>query len=85
MDLSGTDASLFTLTNSGELIFNAPPPNYEMPGDADEDNTYELTVGAKPTPTASAAPEDVEVKVTNMERGWDGDPVERSSLVLESR
>ena len=45
LDLSGTDASLFTLTG-GTLTFNSAP-NFEMPGDADEDNTYELTVGAR--------------------------------------
>ena len=63
LDLSGADASLFTLTN-GVLTFN-DPPNYEMPGDADEDNTYEVTVGAKDADDIRGT-EDVEVKVTNV-------------------
>ena len=46
LDLSGADASLFALSQGGVLAFN-DPPNYEAPGDADEDNTYELTVGAR--------------------------------------
>ena len=62
LDLSGADASLFTLAN-GVLTFNSPP-NYEAPGDADEDNTYELTVGARDF-DGNRGTEDIEVKVTN--------------------
>ena len=62
LDLSGADASLFTLTN-GVLTFNSPP-NFEAPGDADEDNTYELTVGARDS-DGNRGTEDIEVKVTN--------------------
>ena len=53
--MSGADASLFNLSGDGVLTFNDSPPNYEMPGDADKDNTYELTVGAK-DPNESVAP-----------------------------
>ena len=40
-------------------------PDYEMPGDADKDNTYELTVGAKDADGIRGT-RDVEVKVTNV-------------------
>ena len=63
LDLSGADASLFTLTTGGVLTFNSPP-NYEAPGDADEDNTYELTVGARDA-DGNRGTKDIEVKVTN--------------------
>ena len=42
------------------------PPNFEMPGDADEDNTYELTVGARDA-DGNRGTKDVEVKVTNVD------------------
>ena len=63
LDLSGADASLFDLSAGGELTFNSPP-NYEAPGDADKDNTYELTVGARDA-DGNRGTEDIEVKVTN--------------------
>ena len=62
LDLSGADASLFDLDN-GVLTFNSPP-NFEAPGDADKDNTYELTVGARDA-DGNRGTEDIEVKVTN--------------------
>ena len=44
--LSGTDAALFTIdATTGEVSFIAAP-NFEMPGDADEDNVYDITVTA---------------------------------------
>ena len=64
LDLSGADASLFSLSQGGVLTFN-DPPNYEMPGDADKDNTYEVTVGAKDAADIRGT-RDVEVKVTNV-------------------
>ena len=62
-DLSGADAALFDLSAGGVLTFN-DSPNYEMPGDADTDNTYELTVGARDADGNRGA-RDIEVKVTN--------------------
>ncbi len=64
LDLSGADASLFTLTG-GTLTFNSPP-NYERSGDADKDNTYELTVGARDADGIRGT-RDIEVKVTNVD------------------
>ena len=49
--------------DGGVLTFEASP-DYEMPGDADKDNTYELTVGAKDADGIRGT-RDVEVKVTN--------------------
>ena len=45
------------------LTFKASP-DYEMPGDADGDNTYEVTVGAKDADGIRGT-KDIEVKVTN--------------------
>ena len=67
LDLSGADASLFDLNADGVLTFNNPP-NFEAPGDADEDNTYELTVGARDF-DGNRGTEDIEVKVTNEDEG----------------
>ena len=64
LDLSGADASLFDLSTNGVLTFN-DSPNYEMPGDADGDNTYEVTVGAKDADGIRGT-RDVEVKVANV-------------------
>ena len=63
LDLSGADASLFSLSEVGVLTFEASP-DYETPGDADKDNTYELTVGAKDVDGIRGT-RDVEVKVAN--------------------
>ena len=41
--LSGTDSSLFSISNSGVLTFKSAP-DYEAPGDADSDNGYAVTV-----------------------------------------
>ena len=44
--LSGTDAVLFTINaNTGEVSF-ITAPDFEMPGDADGDNVYDITVTA---------------------------------------
>lgn len=41
--LSGNDAARFTISNSGALSF-AAPPNFEAPGDADQNNVYVLNI-----------------------------------------
>ena len=47
--ISGTDSSLFTIdASTGVLVFNAAP-DYEIPGDANTDNDYELVVTAEDT------------------------------------
>ena len=54
----------FSLSEDGVLTFVASP-NYEMPGDADKDNTYEVTVGAKDNDD-NRGTKDVKVKVANV-------------------
>ena len=41
--LSGTDSSLFDISSSGVLTFKSAP-DYETPGDADADNSYQINV-----------------------------------------
>ena len=43
--LSGIDAGVFDISGAGVLTFNESP-DYEMPADADTDNTYMVTVNA---------------------------------------
>ena len=44
-DLSGTDSSAFTMSETGVLSFNSPP-DYESPADSGSDNVYLVTVQA---------------------------------------
>ena len=62
--LSGEDASDFTIVG-GALTFKASP-NYEMPGDADKDNVYKVTVSATDA-DRNRGEKAVEVKVANMD------------------
>ena len=41
--ISGTDASLFSISSSGVLTFNAAP-DYEAPADSNSDNSYSITI-----------------------------------------
>ena len=61
--LSGTDAGLFTIdANTGEVSFRAAP-DFEMPGDADRDNVYDITVTA--SDGDNSANHNVAITVTN--------------------
>ena len=61
--LSGTDAALFTIdANTGEVRFRAAP-DFEMPGDADRDNVYDITVTA--SDGTNSANHNVAITVTN--------------------
>ena len=62
--LSGPDRSKFDITG-GALTFDDFTPNYEMPADANMDNTYEVMVVA--TVGGMSGTRDVKVMVTNME------------------
>ena len=62
--LAGTDGSKFTITG-GELKF-AKQPDYEMPGDDDGDNMYEVTVQATDE-VGRTGTRDVTVEVTNFD------------------
>ena len=65
--LSGADRSKFDISdNDGDLTFKTGSlPNYEMPGDADMDNVYEVTVVATAggTGRSMAGTRDVKVMV----------------------
>ena len=43
--MTGADAAKFSISTTGELTFKSPP-DYETPGDANEDNVYEVTITA---------------------------------------
>jgi len=62
--LSGTDAALFDISSGGAITFKAAP-DFEDPGDADDNNVYTLTAvanaGSDPEVTAG-----VTVTVTNV-------------------
>ena len=65
--VEGGDAGLFTLSANGALAFT-PPPNYDLPKDADQDNIYRLTLQAADGKggTANLA---ISVTVTNSREG----------------
>ena len=61
--LSGTDAALFTIdANTGEVSFRAAP-DFEVPGDADGDNVYDIIVTASDGANSTEQP--VAITVTN--------------------
>ena len=61
--VGGTDASHFAISEEGGLSFKAPP-DYESPGDANENNIYEITVTASVGSLSASL--DVLVTVTNI-------------------
>ena len=83
--LSGTDAGLFTINgNTGAVSFVAPP-DFEMPGDDDGDNVYDIIVTASDGVTANDVDQAVAITVTNIN---DNGPVFTSpfaAIVLESQ
>ncbi len=61
--LSGTDAALFTIdATTGEVSFIAAP-DFEMPGDTDGDNVYDITVTA--SDGTNSTNHNVAIRVTN--------------------
>ena len=63
--LSGADRSKFDITGGLLTFMTDFTPNYEMPADADMDNTYEVMVVA--TVGGMSGTRDVKVMVTNVE------------------
>ena len=78
LSLSGADASKFELNDSSRLRSTLPEyskvlgfkdnPDFEMPGDSNRDNVYQVTVVA--SDGVNSAMRDVIVKVTDLARGW---------------
>ena len=65
LTLEGADKGKFNLSDVGLLAFKAAP-DFESPGDSDENNVYEVTVVVTDTKDNTDR-QDVTVKVTNME------------------
>ena len=61
--LEGADAGVFDISSDGVLTF-VSAPDYEIPADADMDNTYMVTVIA--TDSTNTAMHDVTVMVTDV-------------------
>ena len=62
--VEGDDAGDFNISSAGVLSFNSSP-NYEMPADADMDNTYEVTIKANDGTYMDT--QEVMVMVTNVD------------------
>jgi len=62
----GADASLFTIAANGDLSFRTAP-NYELPGDADGDNVYEVELSA--SDGRATARQSITVTVLNSREG----------------
>ena len=64
--LGGADADTMEIDASGRLRFRAPPPDFESPGDANDDTVFEVTVTAGDG-SLSSPPFPVRVSVTNVD------------------
>ncbi|MCY3886915.1 MAG: cadherin domain-containing protein [Chloroflexi bacterium] len=64
--LAGDDAADFDISDDGVLTFDSPP-DFEVPVDADTNNTYAVTVTATDDDTPLADTHEVTVSVANVE------------------
>jgi Ca2+-binding RTX toxin-like protein len=71
--VGGEDNALFSSTNNGEIRFLASP-NFELPTDANHDNTYNILVGASDGVGAFTT-RTVQIHVTNVGDGGNAQPV----------
>ena len=89
--ISGTDSSLFTISSSGVVTFNAAP-DYENPSDSGTNNVYDLS--ASVSDGSLSASKDFMVSVTNdtsddiTTEGYDGiyvaaGPVQGATICIE--
>ena len=89
--ISGTDSSLFTISSSGVVTFNAAP-DYENPSDSGTNNVYDLS--ASVSDGSLSASKDFMVTVTNdtsddiTTEGYDGiyvaaGPVQGATICIE--
>ncbi len=65
--LSGTDASLLSITSSGVVTFNSAP-DYEAPSDANGDNVYEISATVSDGSLTDS--ENFRITVTNGNSCW---------------
>ncbi len=61
--VSGPDAAIFTIDSKTGVLAFATAPDFEVPGDANSDNVYEVTVIASDGSLSDA--QDISVSVTN--------------------
>ena len=61
--VEGADASYFAINEEGVLLFKVPP-DYENPSDANQDNIFEITIGASDDNLSAEV--EVTVTVTNV-------------------
>ena len=66
--LGGPDAGDFSINRNGQLTFKRSP-NFEVPADANRDNTYEITITARAGRDSDEL--DVTVNVTNLDEEGD--------------
>ena len=89
--LSGTDASLLSITSSGVVTFNSAP-DYEAPNDANTDRIYEISVTVSDGSLTDS--EDFRITITNdtsddvTSTGYDGTilvmgPIQGASVCIE--
>ena len=66
---TGADAALFAISEDGGVLTFVSPPDYEEPGDGDDNNIYEVTVTATDDDavTPRDGSHDVMIEVTNEE------------------
>ena len=76
--LSGTDAGLFTIDPATGVVSFRTPPDFEMPGSADEDNVYDITVTA--SDGANTTNHDVAITVTDVDDGTNVAPAFTSPI-----
>lgn len=68
--LSGTDASLFSVSSTGVVTFNAAP-DFETPADAGANNVYDVTVGVADG-NGGTASQNIAITVTDVVESTDG-------------
>ena len=64
--VGGADAARFTISAAGQLAF-VDSPNYDLPADADQNNVYQVQIGASDGKTSTTLA--VAVTVTNSKEG----------------
>ena len=85
ISLSGPDATLFTITETGEIRFRAAP-DFERPRDTGQDNEYDVTATATGTGLAGQSVNSVvktRIRVTDLTGDADPSPASDAPLALD--